>query len=134
MPKSERPLASFAAVIVLVVAATVAAVRGDLVGPAQAQGARGSAEEMLRQRAWVEDNRRKVDELSGGRLAYVYLPNTGQPGYTYFNRMYFAQQDRQGAVIDERNNGGGSAADYIVDVMARELTYFAARAKDRDHV
>ena len=90
------------------------------------------SEGQLRSWAWIEGNRRKVDEMSGGRLAYVYVPNTGQGGYTYFNRMYFAQQDRQGAVIDERNNGGGSAADYIVDVMARELTgYFNSRAGDR---
>ncbi|MEM7415089.1 MAG: PDZ domain-containing protein [Gemmatimonadota bacterium] len=89
-------------------------------------------EGQLRSWAWVEGNRRRVDELSGGRLAYVYLPNTGQGGYTYFNRMYFAQQDRQGAVIDERNNGGGSAADYIVDLMARELTgYFNSKAGDK---
>jgi tricorn protease len=91
-----------------------------------------SSEGQLRGWAWVEGNRRKVDELSGGRLAYVWLPNTGQGGYTYFNRMYFAQQDKKGAVIDERNNGGGSAADYIIDVMARELTgYFNSRAGDR---
>jgi tricorn protease len=46
--------------------------------------------------------------------------------------MYFAQQDRQGAVIDERNNGGGSAADYIVDFMAREMTgYFNSPVGDR---
>jgi tricorn protease len=89
-------------------------------------------ERMLRTLAWVEGNRRKVDEMSGGRLAYVWLPNTGQVGYTYFNRMYFAQQDRQGAVIDERNNGGGSAADYMVEVMGRELTgYFNSRAGDK---
>ena len=86
----------------------------------------------LRRWAWVAENQRRVDELSGGRLAYVWLPNTGQGGYSYFNRMYFAQQDREGAVIDERNNGGGSAADYIVDVLARELTgYFNSRAGDR---
>lgn len=86
----------------------------------------------LRTWAWVEQNRKRVDEMSGGRLAYVWLPNTGQGGYTYFNRMYFAQQDRQGAVIDERNNGGGSAADYIVEVLDRELTgYFNSRAGDR---
>jgi tricorn protease len=89
-------------------------------------------EGQLRSWAWVEDNRRKVDEMSDGQLAYVWLPNTGQGGYTYFNRMYFAQQDRKGAVIDERNNGGGSAADYIVDLMARELTgYFNSKAGDR---
>ena len=65
----------------------------------------------LRTRAWVESNRRLVDQLSGGQLAYVFVPNTGQPGYTSFNRYYFAQQDRQGAIVDERFNGGGSAGD-----------------------
>jgi tricorn protease len=89
-------------------------------------------EGQLRQLAWVAANQKRVDELSAGRLAYVWLPNTGQGGYEYFNRMYFAQQDREGAVIDERNNGGGSAADYIIDVMARELTgYFNSRAGDK---
>ena len=86
----------------------------------------------LRNIDWVEGNRRKVDELSNGQLAYVYVPNTGQPGYTSFNRYYFAQQDKKGAVIDERNNGGGSAADYMVDIMARQLHgYFNSRANDR---
>ena len=75
----------------------------------------------LRARAWVEGNRRMVDRLSNGRLAYVYVPNTGFEGYTSFNRYYFAQQQKQGAVIDERYNGGGSAADYMIEVMGRRL-------------
>ena len=75
----------------------------------------------LRRYDWIEGNRRKVDEMSDGKLAYVWLPDTGFGGYTNFNRYYFAQQDRKGAVIDERFNGGGSAADYIVDIMARTL-------------
>lgn len=79
------------------------------------------SEQGLRSRAWVEDNRRFVDKASNGRLAYVYLPNTSGAGYSYFNRYYFAQQDRQGAVIDERFNGGGSAADYMIDIMSRKL-------------
>lgn len=74
----------------------------------------------LRQFAWIEHNRRVVDSLSNGRLAYVYVPNTGDGGYTYFNRYFFAQQDKQGAVVDERYNGGGSAADYIIEVLARD--------------
>jgi tricorn protease len=89
-------------------------------------------EQTLRTRAWVEANRRTVDKLSGGKLAYVYLPNTGQPGYTSFNRYYFAQQDRQGAIVDERYNGGGSAADYIIDVLQRDFDgYFNNVAGDR---
>ncbi len=88
-------------------------------------------ENQLRNFSWVEVNRKKVDELSGGKIAYIYVPNTGQPGYTYFNRYYFAQQDKKGAIIDERNNGGGSAADYMVDIMARNLHgYFNSKAAD----
>ena len=75
----------------------------------------------LRQRAWVEDNRRRVDELSGGRLAYIWVPNTGNPGLVSFDRYYFSQQDRPAAVIDERFNGGGLLDDYMVDLMNRNL-------------
>ena len=86
----------------------------------------------LRTRAWVEANRRIVDSLSGGKLAYVHLPNTGQGGYTQFNRYYFAQQDKQGAVVDERYNGGGSAADYIIELLGRDYDgYFNNPAGDR---
>jgi tricorn protease len=80
-----------------------------------------SSEATLRSRTWVEDNRRLVDKLSGGTLAYVWLPNTAEEGYAYFNRYYFGQQDKQGAVLDERFNGGGDIADYIIDIVAREL-------------
>ncbi|MCC6349941.1 MAG: PD40 domain-containing protein [Candidatus Eisenbacteria bacterium] len=80
-----------------------------------------TSDQGLRTRAWVESNRRLVDRLSGGKLAYVYLPNTGQPGYASFNRYYFSQQDRPGVVIDERWNGGGSAADYMIEVMRRRI-------------
>jgi tricorn protease len=82
----------------------------------------------LRNLAWIEDNRRKVSELSGGKLAYVYLPNTGGAGYTNFNRYYFAQIDREGVVVDERSNGGGSAADYMIGYMTRPLmNYWSTR-------
>lgn len=87
-----------------------------------------ASETGLRNLAWIEDNRRKVDALSNGRLAYVYLPNTAGAGYTNFNRYYFSQTDKQGAVIDERFNGGGTAADYIIDYMRRPLlNYWTTR-------
>jgi len=91
-----------------------------------------TSEQGLRTRAFVEANRRKVDEMSGGKLAYVYLPNTGQGGYQSFNRYYFSQQDKVGVVVDERFNGGGSAADYIIDVLERDFDgYFNNVAGDR---
>lgn len=87
-----------------------------------------ASEEGLRTRAWIEDNRRLVDKLSGGRLAYVWLPNTAGPGYTYFTRYFYAQQDKEGAIIDERYNHGGQVADYIVNELDRKLMgYFALR-------
>ena len=87
-----------------------------------------ASEDALRMRAWVEANRRMVDKLSNGRLAYVWLPNTGGPGYAYFTRYYYAQQDKEGAVIDERYNQGGMVADYIVNELDRKLMgYFAQR-------
>jgi tricorn protease len=86
----------------------------------------------LRYRAWIDANRRKVDELSGGRLAYVYLPNTAGGGYTNFNRYFFAQVGKEGAVIDERFNGGGLAADYIVDYLRRPLLSYWATREGKD--
>jgi tricorn protease len=75
----------------------------------------------LRNRAWEEDNRRKVDQLSGGKLAYVHVPDTATGGWTNFNRYYFAQVGKLGAVIDERYNHGGDIADYIIDMLKRPL-------------
>lgn len=80
-----------------------------------------SSENNLRQRAWVEDNRRMVDRLSNGKLAYVWVPNTAGNGFVSFNRYFFAQQDKKGVVIDERFNGGGLLDDYMVDLMNRKL-------------
>jgi len=80
-----------------------------------------ASETALRHAEWMADNRRKVDQLSGGKLAYVYLPDTAQGGLTSFNRYYFAQSDKQGAVIDERFNSGGQVADYIIEVLNRKL-------------
>ena len=89
------------------------------------------SEYMLRTMDWIEGNRKKVNELSEGKLAYVYVPNTGGRGFEYFNRYYFSQQDKKGVIIDERNNGGGSAADYMIDIMDRTLLgYFNSKAND----
>lgn len=79
------------------------------------------SETNLRYLAWIERNRRKVDELSGGRVAYVHLPDTFSGGYSNFNRYYFAQVGKEAAVIDERFNHGGDIADYIVDYLHRPV-------------
>ena len=83
-----------------------------------------ASESNLRLMNWVEENKKKVHEMSNGRLAYVYLPNTGGDGYTFFNRYYYSQLDKEGVIVDERFNGGGSAADYIIDILNRKVSNY----------
>jgi tricorn protease len=86
------------------------------------------SEAALRHWVWVEGNRKKVEALSNGRVAYVYMPDTSVGGYENFNRYYFSQLDKSAVVLDERFNGGGSVADYIVDLLDRPLlSYWATR-------
>jgi tricorn protease len=73
----------------------------------------------LRHAAWIEHNIELVSRLSGGKLGYVYLPDTAAGGFASFNRYFFSQVDRQGVVIDERFNHGGSLSDYIIDYLER---------------
>lgn len=86
-------------------------------------------ERQLRHWAWVEGNRKRVDEATNGRAGYVYLPNTAGGGFTYFNRMFFAQSDKPSMIVDERQNGGGQAANYITDVLSRQ---YLSSWMDRD--
>jgi tricorn protease len=79
------------------------------------------SEENLRHLAWIENNRRTVDEATGGRVAYVYVPNTAGGGYTSFNRYFFSQVGKEAAIIDERFNEGGQLADYIIDYLKRPI-------------
>lgn len=86
-------------------------------------------ERLMRLWAWIEANRAQVDEATDGRVGYVYLPNTAGAGYTLFNRMFFAQLDREALIVDERSNGGGQAANYITEVLSRR---HLSGWKDRD--
>jgi tricorn protease len=76
-----------------------------------------ASESALRLRTWMAESRQKVDEMSHGKVAYVFVPDTSVEGYANFNRYYFSQVDKQAAVIDERFNHGGAIADYIVNIL-----------------
>ena len=82
----------------------------------------------LRNRYWVENNLKKVNDATGGKVAYVYVPNTSTAGHDYFKRYFFPQSGKDAIIIDERFNGGGSLADYIIDILRRPyLNYWATR-------
>ena len=88
----------------------------------------------LRNLAWVEENRRKVDQMTGGRVAYVYLPDTAFGGFTNFTRYFFAQVDKKAVIIDERFNGGGALATDIVEFLGRKLMSSVATRDGEDEV
>ena len=76
------------------------------------------SERELRERSWMEANRLKVAELSGGRLGYVFLPDTAAGGVANFDRYFFSQIDKDGMIVDERFNHGGQIADFVVNTLA----------------
>lgn len=80
-----------------------------------------SNEYTLRHRQWIEENRQTVEKLSDGKVGYVYMPNTSSAGFDYFNRYFFASMDKDAIVIDERFNGGGYVADYVINVLNQPL-------------
>ena len=88
-----------------------------------------NSERLVRLWWWIEQNRQAVDKATDGRVGYVYLPNTADFGFTFFNRMFFAQVDKDAVIIDERSNGGGQAANYITDVLGR---FYLSGWKDRE--
>jgi tricorn protease len=80
-------------------------------------------EQRLRHLEWIEGNRKKVEELSGGQLGYMYMPNTGSDGQTELMRQFYAQTDKKGFVIDERFNAGGQLGDRFIEMLNRPTIY-----------
>ena len=93
-----------------------------------------ASEAGLRLRTWMEENRRRVDELTAGRVAYVYIPDTFAGGFANFNRYFFSQVGKEAVILDERFNHGGSIADYIVDYLKRTPQMLNASREGEDVV
>ena len=82
----------------------------------------------LRNRDWIERNLHYVHDKTGGRVAYVYVPNTAGPGHASFKRYFFPQADKEAVIVDERFNGGGQVADYYIDILRRPaVSWWATR-------
>ncbi|MEP2988653.1 MAG: PDZ domain-containing protein [Parasphingorhabdus sp.] len=86
------------------------------------------SERKLRELVWVEENRKKVEKASGGRIGYIYVPNTGREGQNELMIQYRSQIDKDALIIDERFNTGGALGDRFVELLNRPpLIYFRAR-------
>jgi tricorn protease len=80
-----------------------------------------TSESRLRNLDWIEQNRKKVDAATDGRVGYIYVPNTAVFGQTELVRQFNSQMLKDGLIIDERWNGGGQLADRFIEMMNREV-------------
>jgi tricorn protease len=80
----------------------------------------------LRKAAWQEENRRYVEQSTGGRCGYIHVPDTNLGGWTAFMRYYYSQNDKDAIIIDERFNHGGAINDFMVREMEKPLDFFGA--------
>ena len=83
-----------------------------------------STERPLRYTAWVEANRRYVDEASDGKLGYLHIPNMMGQGLVAFSRYFYPQIEKKALVVDVRNNGGGFVSQMIIQRLGREVWAF----------
>lgn len=83
-----------------------------------------SSEARLRNLAWIDENRRRVEQLSDGKIGYVYVPDTGQNGQNELVRQWRGQITKEGLIIDERFNSGGQIPDRFVELLNRPLRNF----------
>ena len=87
-----------------------------------------SDETRLRNLAWIESNRKRVDDATGGKIGYIYVPSTGIDGQDELVRQFTAQFSKEGLVIDERFNNGGQIPDRFVELLNRKpLSFWAVR-------
>jgi len=85
-------------------------------------------ESRLRHLAWIEQNRRRVDEATGGAVGYIYVRSTGVDGQNELIRQFTAQLDKKALVIDERFNSGGQIPDRFIEMLDRKpLAFWATR-------
>ena len=90
-----------------------------------------ASEASLRYTTWVRENREKVAKATGGRIAYIHVPNTALQGVQEFSKGFYPQVDRQGIIVDERFNGGGFIPDFFVErLMRKTWTYWSNRDRE----
>lgn len=85
-----------------------------------------SSETRLRNLAWIEQNRQRVDEASNGRIGYIYVPSTGIDGQRELVRMYFGQWNKDALIVDERFNNGGQIPDRFIELLNKKPVAFWA--------
>ncbi|MGD8374975.1 MAG: S41 family peptidase, partial [Acidobacteriota bacterium] len=100
----------------------------------EAEGAREvtvrtiTSEGNLRYLDWVTSRAALVDELSGGKIGYIHLPDTAIAGNRALQKYFYSQVSKPALIIDDRNNGGGFIPDRMIEMLSRTtLSYWTRR-------
>lgn len=81
---------------------------------------------------WVNANRKKVDQLSGGKIGYIHVPDMGANGIREFIKWYYGQINKEGLVVDVRANGGGNVSRMLIERLRRKVLALGyARTNDQ---
>jgi tricorn protease len=86
----------------------------------------------VRYLAWMDANRKRVEEATGGRIGYMHVPDTSIPGVIEFDKAFNAQLDRDGIIVDERDNSGGQIPDFYTEKLKRQLLALVAPRDTKD--
>lgn len=85
------------------------------------------SEQLIRYDDWVETNRKKVYEATGGRVGYIHVPTTEIFGFNEFVRSFYSEYNKEGLIVDVRYNGGGWPPDQMIERLSRTLLSFWGR-------
>jgi tricorn protease len=73
----------------------------------------------LRYERWVKERRKKVDELSGGRIGYMHIQAMNQPSLRRFEKELREYRNKEAMVIDQRWNGGGNIEQELLAILVQ---------------
>jgi len=90
------------------------------------------SENTFRYMDWLESNRMAVDKASGGKIGYIYLPDTWNGSATDFPRYFYSQTKKEGLIIDGRFNGGGLDPEIFLQRLQKKPHAFWTRRQSAD--
>jgi len=128
---SKDPWAAFQGLADEVVTLTINS-KPDLKDAREVTVKPASSEFRLRNLAWIESNRLKVQQASDNKVGYIYVPDTGRNGQNELVRQFTPQWTKDALVIDERFNSGGQIPDRFIELLNRPLYNYWARRDNRD--
>jgi tricorn protease len=70
---------------------------------------------------WVEANRAKVEQATGGKAGYLHIPDMAADGIREFIKWFYPQVRKEGLIVDVRGNGGGNVSSMVIERLRREL-------------